>query len=383
MSDTNQAAIVISTVRQHLEKKPVMDQLVRMVRDAGKVERYIVLALNMIKGSSQLALSEPRSIVGSILEGMQLNLAFDKNLGQAYLVPFNNAKSGTKICTMIAGYRGFCQLAYNSALISSIDAEVVRAGDEFDISLGSKRFLHHVPNFEKPGRHLEENWIGAYATVTFTDGRTSFEFMTADEVNAIRKRSRAKDKGPWVSDTDKMWRKTPIRLLCKRLPQSPENLTIVHAATVDEMRDLGLAHGRHVPNVGEPTPEPFEEFMTNENLEADAAAQEPKPEVERKSERKAKKSAPVNDGTTGVPKAEIPKDPAPAKPGFGPSDRIDQPRIHAIAETMKRKKMTEEEIVGFLGSFSYVQVSDITQGKFNDVWASLTVWKRGNVTGAK
>jgi recombination protein RecT len=46
--------------------------------------------------------------------------------------------------------------------------------------------------------------------------------MTKAEVDAHRKRSAAKDSGPWVTDYDAMGKKTVIRVLCSQIPLNAE-----------------------------------------------------------------------------------------------------------------------------------------------------------------
>jgi hypothetical protein len=62
------------------------------------------------------------------------------------------------------------------------------------------------------------------------DGNKTFTFMTDEEIEAIRSRSRAKDSGPWVTDPGEMYRKSVTRRHCKYLPVSVEDLTLIDAA---------------------------------------------------------------------------------------------------------------------------------------------------------
>jgi recombination protein RecT len=46
--------------------------------------------------------------------------------------------------------------------------------------------------------------------------------MSVEDVEKIRKRSKAADNGPWVTDWEAMAKKTAIKQLCKYLPLSIE-----------------------------------------------------------------------------------------------------------------------------------------------------------------
>jgi len=62
-----------------------------------------------------------------------------------------------------------------------------------------------------------------------TTGDTQTAVMTKDEVEAIRKRSRAGKSGPWVTDWGEMAKKTVVRRLSKMLPLSSEIMDYVSA----------------------------------------------------------------------------------------------------------------------------------------------------------
>ena len=57
---------------------------------------------------------------------------------------------------------------------------------------------------------------------TLKSGEVSREVMSIDEIEAIRKRSRAANTGPWVTDYSEMARKTVARRHSKVLPMSTD-----------------------------------------------------------------------------------------------------------------------------------------------------------------
>jgi recombinational DNA repair protein RecT len=130
----------------------------------------------------------------------------------AYLVPYGNE------CTLIPGYMGLVQLAYRSGEIASIHADVFCEGETFTESMGE--VTAHVIDRSKPrGRPL-----GAYCIVKFTSGAVKHEVMGVGEIEAIRKRSKAGSKGPWVDYWAEMAKKTVFKRASKWLPISSEVL---------------------------------------------------------------------------------------------------------------------------------------------------------------
>lgn len=175
----------------------------------------------------------PISVLDCAMTCSELGLA-PGVLGDAYLVPYKET------CTLVIGYRGLLKLARRSGHLSTIQAEVVREGDEFQYRLGMEAALNHIPKSED-GAKMTHVW----AMAKFRDGSFQFVVLRATEVEAIRKRSKAGNNGPWVTDTGEMWKKTALRRLCKMLPLTAEIEQAIATADKTEFNfeDLGIAIG--------------------------------------------------------------------------------------------------------------------------------------------
>ena len=175
-------------------------------------DRLARIALTVVRQSPDLAKCTSESFLGALMTCSQLGLE-PGPLGEAYIVKYGN------VATFIAGYRGFVKLAWQSGQISSIAAETVHEHDHFEVHYGSERRIVHdrPPLGTKRGKAL-----GWYALASFKGGGEAFVVMDRDEVDAIRKRSRASGNGPWVTDYDAMAKKTCVRQLAKWLPLSAE-----------------------------------------------------------------------------------------------------------------------------------------------------------------
>jgi len=152
-------------------------------------------------------------------------------LGMLYLVPFKN--KGVYEAQVILGYRGLIELTRRSGAVKHIEAFNVYEADlkppgHFEVILGLKPDIMHRPNWMVS--HDGQRPVGSYCVSVLADGERTFTFMTQDEIEAIRKRSRAKDNGPWVTDPGEMYRKTATRRHCKYLPLSVEDLTLLDKA---------------------------------------------------------------------------------------------------------------------------------------------------------
>lgn len=187
-------------------------------------DRMLRVAMTSIQRTPKLLECTPQSLLACVMTCAQLGLEPDQFLGQAYLIPYG------KTCTLIPGYRGYIALARRSGEVQTLSAQVVYSNDVFELQYGTEDKLEH-----KPAMTGERgNPIGAYCVIKYKDGGYSFDFMSAGDIEKIRKRSKAANDGPWVTDWDEMAKKTVIRRHIKLAPLSIE----VQTAAVLEDRAI-------------------------------------------------------------------------------------------------------------------------------------------------
>lgn len=193
-------------------------------------ERLIKVA--MIAAAKQPLLYEctKMSLLQSIMLGAELGLEAGGPLGHLWLVPFRN--KGRLECTPIIGYQGYVELAFRSDRVRSIEARVVHEKDKYEVAFGRELKLEHRPCLiGDPGKP-----IFVYSVAHLEGGGVQADVMSVDDVEKIRKRSWAKDNGPWVTDWEPMAAKTTFRRLAKWLPKSIE---LGRALEFDEEQERG------------------------------------------------------------------------------------------------------------------------------------------------
>jgi recombinational DNA repair protein RecT len=151
------------------------------------------------------------------------------------LIPFKNTKRNTYECQLIIDYKGYVQLVFRSGMIQSIHADVIYEGDDFAYDRGVVQ--RHTkwewrPASERP--KMRGNLLGAYASVRIIGGAEAHVALSKDEVDAIRRRSKSANNGPWVTDYNAMACKSAFKRLVKWLPISTE---IRKALEVDDEED--------------------------------------------------------------------------------------------------------------------------------------------------
>lgn len=203
-------------------------------------DKFIRVVQTVTALNPDLLMADRRSLFGAATKCAQDGLIPDGR--EAALVIFNQ-NTGTKqnpkwiksvqYMPMVAG---IMKKVRNSGTIKNWSVHVVKDNDQFDYELGDDERLSHKPALKNRGKT-----IAAYSIVTLKDGTKTREVMSVEEMEAVRKRSKNADSGPWVSDTDEMYRKTVIRRHAKRLDTDTEEADRIIAQTIradDELTDL-------------------------------------------------------------------------------------------------------------------------------------------------
>lgn len=215
-----------------------------------KPERFMRnLDIALMQNQKLMAL-DPRLIFREISKAAALGLYLDPQLGEAYLIEAWNGKAKRAEPQLRIGYRGLIKLGRQSGEISQIYAHEVHANDVFKASLGDDKKLIHEPDIFGDRGPI----VGYYAVVKYKDGDTDFEPLTIAQAHAIRDRSdgwKAFQAGkikstPWSTDEVEMAKKTAIRRLVKRIPQSPELAEAIRVEDAAEHSD-GVAFPAPVP----------------------------------------------------------------------------------------------------------------------------------------
>jgi len=139
--------------------------------------------------------------------------------GGAWPIPFFNGKTKRMEMQFMPDYRGLVNCAKHAECITDAYAEVVKGEDDFDYTLGLDPTLTH-----KPAKSDRGELVNAYCVFTLPDGTKRFVVIDTEEIDGIRKRSRAASSGPWVTDESEMWKKTVVRRAMKPFAGMSERL---------------------------------------------------------------------------------------------------------------------------------------------------------------
>ncbi|AVX04291.1 protein RecT [Maritalea myrionectae] len=239
-----------------------------------KPERFERNLVNALMTNPDLMQLDPRLVFREVSKAAALGLYLDPHLAEAYLIAGWNGKARRTEPQLRVGYRGLIKLARQSGEINMIYAHEVHENDLFECDLGDHKNLKHRPDvFGERGEI-----VGFYAVVKYKNGETDFETLTVKQAQEIRDRSdgwKAYAAGrikstPWATDEVEMSKKTVIRKLNKRLPQSPELSEAIQIEDAAEHSDMRGAAPTPLtpPTPPEPTPT-MEDQQADEAIEPD------------------------------------------------------------------------------------------------------------------
>lgn len=187
---------------------PRMSSLIGSKQEAQKL---LVVLLEVASRNPYLLDCDITSLGTCLLQSAQLNLYPGVQQECAY-VPY---KGKAQFQVM---YQGICKLAYQSGMVRSIRANVVKEGDDFDWEEGTNQFLRHKPLLDESERG---EVIAAWCAVEMSSG-TTFKVVSRKFIDGIMRRSPAAQRGnsPWQTDYEQMAIKTVVKQALKTVPKS-------------------------------------------------------------------------------------------------------------------------------------------------------------------
>lgn len=151
----------------YLEKDAVRNQINSVV--GGKNgSRFISSIVSAVQVNPALQECVNSSIVSAALLGESLNLSPSPQLGQYYMVPYDNSKKGVKEAQFQLGYKGYIQLAIRSGQYKKLNVLAIKEGElvRFD-PLNEEIEVHLIEDEEL---REEAPTLGYYAMFEYTNG---------------------------------------------------------------------------------------------------------------------------------------------------------------------------------------------------------------------
>lgn len=214
---TNQKANQKLGITTYLSNDAVKNQINSIV--GGKNgPRFISSIVSAVNANSQLQQCTNQSILSGALLGESLNLSPSPQLGQYYLVPFNDREKG-KVAQFQLGYKGYIQLAIRSGQYKKLNVLAIKEGELIRFDPLNEEI--EVKLIEDEEAREQAETVGYYAMFQYTNGFKKAIYWSKKKMEAHAMKYsmgyRAK-KGYtfWEKDFDGMAYKTMLRQLISK-----------------------------------------------------------------------------------------------------------------------------------------------------------------------
>jgi recombination protein RecT len=189
------------------------------LQDPDRARRFTSSIVSAVSTNPALQECDAGTIVTAALLGESLNLSPSPQLGQYYLVPFNDSKRGGKVAQFQLGYKGYMQLAMRSGEIKKLVAIEVKEGELVKYNPFDGEFEANY--IEDEDIREQTPTVGYYAMFELTNGFRQILYWTKAKMerHALQFSNGYKAKKGytfWEKDFDSMARKTMLRQIISK-----------------------------------------------------------------------------------------------------------------------------------------------------------------------
>jgi recombination protein RecT len=182
-----------------------------------KADSFVTNIVSIVSSNANLQVCEPFSILFVGMTATSAGLSLNPSLGEAFIVPYNNSKTGITVATFQPGYKGIMQLAVRSGQYRKIVCSDVREGELIseNVFTGEYEFKQIEDRENKP-------IIGYMAYFKLVNGYDKTVYWTKEKVEKHAKhysqtykssKSWVREKSHWTLDFDGMAKKTVLKNL--------------------------------------------------------------------------------------------------------------------------------------------------------------------------
>lgn len=184
-----------------------------------KAARFVTAITSAVSTNPALAECDASTIVSAGLLGEGLNLSPSPQLGQYYLVPFNDKKNNRKVAQFQLGYKGYIQLAIRSGQYKKLNVLPIKEGEL--ISFNPLEEEIEVQLIEDETAREQVATIGYYAMFEYTNGFKKAMYWSKQKMESHAEKYSMGYKAHkgytfWEKDFDAMACKTMLRQIISK-----------------------------------------------------------------------------------------------------------------------------------------------------------------------
>jgi recombination protein RecT len=209
-------------------KAPSVNEFLDNVLGENK-KQFLSDLMALQEGTPKLKDCDQMQLIKCAVTATALNLPLNKNLGYAYVIPYENKNAKITEPQFQMGYKGYIQLAMRTGKYKTINVCEVRQGEMIRNKFtGEVAFIEELPNNEIIGylayfkmlNGMEQSVYMSIEEVTDHADRYSMSFSKDNYKkllnNEINQKDMWKFSSPWYKQFDVMAKKTVLKQLLTR-----------------------------------------------------------------------------------------------------------------------------------------------------------------------
>lgn len=204
------------TFSAYMNAENVQNAIKNTLQTTARTQTFTSSLISAYSTNPALRECEMGSVVSAALLGESLNLSPSPQLGNFYMVPFKDTKSGITKATFVLGWKAYYQFALRSGQYKNIDAVAIKEGElkSYNPITGSVE----LEPIEDPREREKAKTIGYYAFFELLNGFRKEMYWSKErmEEHALKYSKGYKAKKGytfWEKDFDVMAIKTMYRQL--------------------------------------------------------------------------------------------------------------------------------------------------------------------------
>ena len=191
----------------------------RTLGDKDRATRFIASISSAVATNQSLQECDAGTILSGALLGESLNLSPSPQLGQYYLVPFNDNKKGCKVAQFQLGYKGYIQLAIRSGQYKKLNVLAIKKGELVKYDPLNEEIEVNLIEDEEERENTET--VGYYAMFEYSNGFRKTLYWSKKRMEAHAEKYSMGYKAHkgytfWEKDFDGMAYKTMLRQLISK-----------------------------------------------------------------------------------------------------------------------------------------------------------------------
>lgn len=172
-------------------------------------ESFVASLIDLYSSDTYLQKCNPGAVMKEALKAVSLKLPINKTLGFAWIIPYNDNKSGQTLPQFQLGYKGYIQLAMRTGAYKTMNMDNVYEGE--------LRVVNRLTGeIDLSGERISDKVVGYFAYIETVNGFSKTLYWTLEKViSHAKKFSKSYNSGAaiWKQNFDEMAQKTVMRNL--------------------------------------------------------------------------------------------------------------------------------------------------------------------------